>query len=58
MTKKWYQSRTLWLNLLGIVAVLLQNKYGYVLSQQSQMEILAVLNMMLRLDTSTSLTLR
>ena len=52
-TKVWYQSKTLWLNLIGagllIVGVLPTNQYT--------IGGLAILNMLNRLITTTALTL-
>lgn len=49
--KKWYTSKTLWLNVLGIVAIVLQTQIGFVLSAELQTSVLAILNVVLRIVT-------
>lgn len=53
--KPIWKSRTLWLNLLALVAFVLQAQYKFVLPADVQMAILAVLNFLLRFDTRTGL---
>lgn len=55
--KKWYESKTLWWNLIGIVAIGLQYIYGAeVIDAEGQMAILAVINLILRLITTRPIT--
>lgn len=50
--KKWYMSKTLWVNFLAFVAILLQGITGKeVLSPETQGIILTLINMMLRFVT-------
>lgn len=56
MTKKWYQSKILWLNVISLVAVVLQiwsNKE--VLSAEAQLSILSLINIILRVITKESI---
>lgn len=53
MSKKWYQSRTLWVNVLGIVAFTVQAFTGFVIPAELQGSILAAANAVLRFDTDT-----
>ncbi len=46
--KTWYSSKTLWINFLAIVAIIAQGQFGYTLSPETQVSILAVLNLLLR----------
>ncbi|MBE0598332.1 MAG: hypothetical protein IH614_13775, partial [Desulfuromonadales bacterium] len=48
-------SKTLWVNLLGIAALLGQAKYGFVVSPEDQAVALAAVNLLLRLVTRESL---
>ena len=49
--KKWYKSKTLWVNLIALVALFLNDKLGFPLPQEEQMAILAVVNIILRFIT-------
>jgi len=51
--KPFYQSRTLWVNLLAAVALFTQQQYGYVIDPATQGLILTVLNMVLRFNTDS-----
>ena len=51
MNKPIYKSRTLWLNVLSLVAFILQFRFGFVLPMEIQASILAILNFILRFDT-------
>ena len=55
-TKNPFTSKTLWVNILAIVALFAQNKFGFVLSPEIQVTILALINMGLRLITKTEIT--
>ena len=54
--KKWYLSKTLWLNLLAIVALVAQGEFGYILDAEAQAAILAAINLMLRIVTKEGLS--
>ena len=49
--KKFWQSKTFWVNVLGIVALVAQSQFGYVISPESQVSILGVVNVALRFAT-------
>lgn len=54
--KKWYQSKTLWVNFIGCIAILLQEITGHeVLTPDAQVTILALANMILRFFTKTEI---
>ena len=55
-TKRWYTSKTLWLNLLAIVALGVQTEFGYVLDAEAQAVILATINLILRIITKKGLS--
>mgnify|MGYP001575109014 FL=1 len=50
--KSWYLSRTLWVNAIAFVALVVQSLgTGFVIGAEEQVGILAVLNIILRLIT-------
>ena len=55
-TKRWYTSKTLWLNLLAIVALGVQREFGYILDVEAQSVILAAINLLLRIVTKKGLS--
>lgn len=44
-------SKTIWVNLLSIVALILQKRYGFVIDESLQIEILGFINIALRMLT-------
>jgi hypothetical protein len=56
MGKAFYLSKTFWVNLLAIGALILQSHTGFVLTPESQVSILAVINLILRAATNEPLT--
>ena len=55
-TKRWYTSKTLWLNLLAIAALVAQTEFGYLLDAEAQAVILAGINLLLRIVTKKGLS--
>lgn len=55
--KKWYKSRTLYLNLIGAVAFFAQAQFGFVVPVELQGMLLAALNALLRFDTDEGISL-
>ena len=56
MTKKWFHSKTLWINILAGVAIIIQAATGEQwLPAETQVGILAVLNLFLRIITKQGL---
>lgn len=54
--KKWYKSKTLWVNALAAVAVVVQAATGTAwFNPEAQAGALALVNMVLRIATSTGL---
>ena len=51
MGKKFYLSKTFWVNVLGIAFLIIQSQTGYVLSPEYQALILGFVNMILRFIT-------
>jgi len=55
--KKWYMSKTIWLNMLAIAVTVVQALQGQPwLPVETQVLILAVLNALVRFVTNTSIT--
>ena len=55
-TKRWYTSKTLWVNLLAIAALIAQAEFGYLLDAEAQAALLAVINLILRALTKKGLS--
>jgi len=51
MAKKWYRSKTIWVNLIAAGAMIVQSQTGFVISPEEQAAILAVVNLVLRAVT-------
>lgn len=49
--KKFWTSKTFWANLLAIGGLIAQDHFGFALSAETQVSILAAVNMALRLIT-------
>lgn len=54
--KSWYESKTLWVNLIGAVGVFTASKLGFVISPEMTVSILAALNIFLRFITKKPIT--
>ena len=53
--KAWYQSKTLWLNILAAAAGVIQSFTGFVVSPEVQGAVLIILNVILRLVTKSAI---
>ena len=53
--KKWYLSKTFWINAIALIALLVQNSYGFVISPEEQGAIIVVINLILRAVTKEGL---
>lgn len=49
--KKIWKSKTFWVNLISLVALAVQIKYGYVVSLELQVVALGIVNLILRAIT-------
>lgn len=54
--KKFWQSKTFWANLLAISGLVAQDQFGFALSAETQVSILAAVNVALRLITKEEIT--
>lgn len=53
--KKWIRSKTLWINIIAIVAIILQAEYGFVVSPEIEVAALGAINLILRAVTKEGL---
>lgn len=51
MNKKFWQSKTFWVNVLAIVGLIAQDQFGYKFSAETQVAVLAIINTGLRIIT-------
>ena len=56
MEKKPWASKTLWVNILGVVGILAQTYTGFVIGPELQVMILGVINVILRLITKEEIS--
>lgn len=50
--KKIYQSKTFWVNLIAIVAIMAQSKFGFIIDETIQVQLLGIINIGLRMITN------
>lgn len=53
--KKWYTSKTIWLNLVAVIASVVTAKTGYAIPAEYQAMILTAMNVMLRKVTKSEI---
>ena len=53
--KKWYKSRTLWVNAIMLVALMAQVMNGFIIAPEEQGAIIIVVNLVLRAMTKEAL---
>lgn len=51
MSKTWWTSKTLWVNVLAIAAAIVTNQAGIEINAETQVSILGVINLILRIVT-------
>ena len=54
--KPWYRSRTLWINIIAIIALVAQVQFSFIIDADEQLALLAMINMVLRAITKESLS--
>ena len=54
-TKRWFRSKTLWTNIIAIVAIVIAAQTGHTVSAEAQVTILGMVNILLRLITKEQL---
>ena len=56
MEKKWYTSKTIWVNVIAAISSFVASQFGYKISVELQAGILMGLNIILRIITKKSIT--
>lgn len=53
--KRWWQSKTVWVNIVALASVLLSTEFGFDLTAEETTSILVVINLILRAVTKQPL---
>jgi len=53
-TKPFWTSKTMWINVLAVVAMVVQQQYGFAIDPETQVAILGVVNLVLRIVTKSA----
>ncbi len=53
--KPFYESKTLWVNVIAIMAMMIQMRYGFAISPEIQTLVLSLTNMLLRSVTKENI---
>jgi hypothetical protein len=55
--KKWFHSRTLWVNIIATVAIIAQGAFGnFIIDPEMQVAVLGMVNVLLRVITKVPLS--
>lgn len=54
--KKWYTSKTVWVNALALVGMIAQTQTGFIFSEEMQIMLLSLINLGLRVITKEQIT--
>jgi len=46
--KKWYKSKTFWVNLIAIGSIITRSEFGLILTVEGEIALLAIINLLLR----------
>lgn len=57
-TKQWWKSKTIWVNIIMLVAMLLRSELGFDLTAGETGALLVIINLILRAITGSGLELR
>lgn len=52
-SKQWYESKTIWVNLIAVLGVFLSKHFGITITEEQTVTILGVLNIVLRFITKS-----
>jgi hypothetical protein len=55
VNKVWWKSKTLWVNVVALAAMLIQANYGFIIAPEEQIAIITLVNLLLRAITKTGL---
>ena len=53
--KKWYLSKTFWVNIIAIIAIIAQQQFGHPINADVQIYLLSAINLVLRTLTKEKL---
>jgi hypothetical protein len=56
MQKKWYMSKTIWVNGLALAGLVLQAQFGFIFTPETQAFVLSLVNVGLRTVTKEEIT--
>ena len=56
--KDWYKSKTLWMNLIATVGIIIRAEFGLTLTPEAELFILVVINGILRCITKEEITFK
>jgi amino acid transporter len=56
--KPWYRSKTMWVNIIAGLALLIQLYSGFIIGPEEQTAIIIVINLILRAITGKGLTIK
>lgn len=56
--KYYLHSKTIWVNVIYLISMVIQNKYGFVIDEQLQSELLVGINILLRTVTKEPLIIK
>ena len=54
--KPFWKSKTLWVNTIALIALVLQGQFGFVIGAEEQAAIITVANLILRAFTNAGIT--
>ena len=54
--KPWYYSKTLWINILALAALIIQGFSNFVIAPEEQAAVIVIINLILRAITKQGLT--
>ena len=54
-SKPKYKSKTLWINIVALLAIIAQIQFGFIIHPEEQAALVIVINLILRLVTNTAL---
>jgi hypothetical protein len=55
--KEWWKSKTLWVNVIALIAMIVQANYGFIIAPEEQIAVITIVNLILRAITKTGLEL-
>jgi len=56
MRKEWYLSKTFWVNIVAILAIIVQSYTDFIIDPETQASILVIINLILRAITGEEVT--